>query len=132
MARYLRSFFSPRSQKNDFYFLNYYYPYLETVDKTEFYNTRRQFTKISYFNGGANSTKEENLKVFHTQNINRNLNFGLSFNTLASQGQYVAQKARRNSFKAFASFESKPLKSFLNVNTNNFTTNENGGILNDH
>lgn len=127
----LSQLYFTRYDKNEFYFLNYYYPYLETVDKTNFYNTRRQFTQLTYINGGSNSEKEENLGVFHTQNVSPNINFGFKFYTVASEGQYLAQKTRRNSLKFFASYEGKILKSYFNFNNNNFVTSENGGVIVD-
>lgn len=120
-----------RNTDNDFIFLNLYYPYLETVGKTNYINTHKQFTTAKYITGGTSSTKEEMLDVFHTQNINPRLNFGIKFITNGSVGQYQFQHTRRNSFKFFSSYEGKKFDTYFNLNTNNFSTDENGGIVND-
>ncbi len=116
---------------SDFMFTQVYYPYLETVGKTEYFNTRRQFSMLEYINGGTSSTREERFSVFHTQNIKPNLNFGIKFTTMGSAGQYQYQRTKRNSIKAFASYEGEILTTYFNINTNNFSTDENGGLQND-
>lgn len=123
--------FSDRNSGNDFFFLDVYYPYLYTHDKTIFVNTKRQFTRLLYINGGSTDDKEENFEVFHTQNVNEKLNFGLKFNTTISHGQYLFQRTKRNSFKLFSSYDGDFYSYDVSINTNNFSTNENGGILND-
>lgn len=121
--------FFDRYNKNEFYFLNYYHPYLETVDKTTYFNTKRQYTRLSYINGGTNSIKEEHLEAFHTQNVSPTFNFGFKIYTVKSLGQYLAQRTGRTSFKGFASYEGKAVQSFFNINTNTLKINENGGIF---
>ncbi len=122
---------SDRYENNEFFFINIYYPMMYTVDKTIFINTRRQFTRLFYVNGGSTSDKEENLEVFHSQNINPQLNFGLKYNTTLSHGQYRFQRTKRSSFSFFSSREGDRYSFSLSLNTNNFSTNENGGITND-
>ncbi len=123
--------FFERNEKNEFLFLNNYYPYLFTWDKTLFVNTRRQFTKLSYINGGGSTDKEEILEVFHTQNVNKKLNFGLKYNTNASSGQYRFQRTKRNSFNFFSSYDGDYYTYDFSINTNNFIVNQNGGIVSD-
>jgi hypothetical protein len=123
--------FSERHQSNDFFFTDVYYPLMFTHDKTVYMNTRRQFTRLIYVDGGTTSDKEENFEVFHSQNVSPKLNFGLKYNTTISHGQYRFQRTKRNSFSFFSSYESKKHSYYLSLNTNNFSTNENGGIVND-
>ena len=122
---------SDRYEKNEFFFTNVYYPLMYTHDKTIFVNTRRQFTRLMYVDAGSRDDKEENLQVFHSQNVNPQLNFGLKYNTTLSQGQYKFQRTKRSSFSFFSSYESELHSLNLSLNTNNFSTNENGGITND-
>ncbi len=122
---------SDRYEKNDFYFTNVYYPLMYTHDKTMYVNTRRQFTTLRYVDGGSTSDKEENLEIFHSQNVNPQLNFGLQYNTALSHGQYRFQRTRRSSISFFSSYEGEKHSFNLSLNTNNFSTNENGGITND-
>ena len=122
---------SDRYEKNEFFFTNVYYPLMYTHDKTIFVNTRRQFTRLMYVDAGSRDDKEENLQVFHSQNVNPQLNFGLKYNTTLSQGQYKFQRTKRSSFNFFSSYESELHSLNLSLNTNNFSTNENGGITND-
>jgi hypothetical protein len=122
---------SERYESNEFFFTNVYYPYMYTHDKTIYVNTRRQFTRLLYTDAGSTSDKEENFEVFHSQNVNPQLNFGLKYNTNLSHGQYRFQRTRRNSFSFFSSYEGDKHSFNLSLNTNNFTTNENGGITED-
>lgn len=122
---------SERYDRNEFFFINIYYPLMYTHDKTVFLNTRRQFTKLLYINGGTTADKEENFEVFHSQNVNPQLNFGLKYNTTLSHGQYRFQRTKRSSFSFFSSYEGDRHSFNLSLNTNNFSTNENGGITND-
>ena len=94
---------SDRYEKNEFFFTNVYYPLMYTHDKTIFVNTRRQFTRLMYIDGGSTADKEENLEVFHSQNVNPQLNFGLKYNTTVSHGQYRFQRTKRSSFSFFSS-----------------------------
>ncbi|MBN2610258.1 MAG: hypothetical protein JXB00_01740 [Bacteroidales bacterium] len=123
--------FAERQPSGDLFFLNYYYPYLYTWDKTLYVNTKRHFTKLLFIDGGSSADKEESLEVFHTQNINPDLNFGLRYNTVSSLGQYRFQRMKRNSFSFFSSYDGDFYKYNLSVNTNNFIINHNGGIAND-
>ncbi|MFO7655980.1 MAG: putative porin [Bacteroidales bacterium] len=123
--------FSERPPSGDLFFLNNYYPYLYTWDKTLYVNTKRQFTKLFFVDGGSKADKEENFEVFHTQNINPDLNFGFRYNTVSSLGQYRFQRMKRNSFSFFSSYNSDFYKFNLSVNTNNIIINHNGGIVSD-
>ncbi len=122
---------SERYESNEFFFINVYYPYMYTHDKTIYMNTRRQFTRLLYTDAGSTSDKEENFEVFHSQNVNPQLNFGLKYNTSLSHGQYRFQRTRRNSFSFFSDFKGNKHSFNLSLNTNNFVTNENGGITDD-
>ena len=122
---------SDRYEKNEFFFTNVYYPLMYTHDKTIFINTRRQFTRLIYVDAGSSANKEENLQVFHSQNVNPQLNFGLKYNTTLSHGQYRFQRTKRSSFSFFSSYEGDKHSFNLSLNTNNFSTIENGGITND-
>jgi hypothetical protein len=123
--------FSERYDKNEFFFTNVYYPLMYTHDKTIYLNTKRQFTKLLYINGGSTPDKEENLEVIHSQNVNPELNFGLKYNTTLSNGQYRFQSTRRSSFSFFSSYMGDMYAYNLSLNTNNFSTGENGGITHD-
>lgn len=126
----LPNIFNERKSFN-FFFLNFYYPYLFTKYNDFYINTRKPFSKIVYVNGGPSSAKEESINVFHTQNVNPYFNFGLNFYSGSSQGYLQWNKTRRNSFKFFTSYEGTKYSFYSTFRINKFSCYENGGITND-
>lgn len=59
-----------------FHTLDYY---ALTNDEVRYYQARAPFTSLYYVNSGE---IEQVFKVIHSQNINKNLNFGLNFNRI--------------------------------------------------
>lgn len=125
--------FSNILQSNNFYnsnFENYYLksiePFLFSYQNNFFYNTKKPFTNIYYTNGG----QEQSLSVFHTRNVNKNLNFGLKYNLVSSQGYYKRQKAKKNSITLFSSYISTYYNLHTALSSNKFLFYENGGLAN--
>ncbi len=121
----------PFTAQSDFIFLSPYQSYLLLPANTKYYNTRRPYTNLSYFWGGSNITKEQTLKIIHTQNVNKNLNFGFRYNLISSLGQYQKQTTRNNSFLFFTSYINKRYSVHSNFSLNKFKIYENGGIIDD-
>ena len=69
-----------------FHSLNYY---VMDHDDVKFYRARTAFTNLYYVSGGE---KEQVLKLTHSQNINKNLNFGANFNRIGANGDYQNQR----------------------------------------
>ena len=123
--------FSDRNKHSVFPLMNVFEPYMGTAENTNYVNTHKPFTKLSYSNGGKKDSKEETLEAYHTQNINRYFNFGLKYNLISAKGQYKFQKIVNNAFKIFTSYEKTNYKLYSNININKIKADENGGIIND-
>jgi hypothetical protein len=123
--------FSDRIEHNTFPLINVFYPYMSTIQNTNYINTRKPFTLLKYTNGGDQDTKEETLEAYHTQNINRYLNFGIRYKLISSRGQYKFQKIVNNAIKIFTSYERPKYKLYSNININRIKADENGGVTND-
>ena len=95
--------FTERDQNQEFLLINPFYPFMKLFANTQYFNTRKPFTQVSYFKGGSSQTKEEILDAFHSQNLTKTLNVGLHYTTVGSLGQYRFQKVKNNSFNFFSS-----------------------------
>jgi hypothetical protein len=123
--------FTERLLSQEFILINHFYPFMKSFTTTEYFNCRRPFTKLTYIKGGSSQTNEEILDVLHSQNITKEVNFGLHYTTLGSLGQYRFQKVKNNSFGFFSSKSGEPYSYHLSINWNKITADENGGVLKD-
>ncbi len=123
-------FFQRSFDSNEFLFRRNFQDY-ETLPKDiHFYNTTKPFTLLEYGQWFNNKPKGESwLKVFQTQNINQSLNFGFSFNSIASQGKYLNQEAKANSLNLFASYNVDRYDLWFTIGKNKSANQENGGLL---
>jgi len=123
--------FTERGLNDEFLFINPFYPFMQQFTGTRYFNTRKPFTRISYFRGGSSQNKEEILDAFHSQNLTKTLNVGLRYITVGSMGQYRFQRVKNNSFNFFSSLNGSLYSYHLSFNFNKIVADENGGILND-
>ncbi len=123
--------YTDRKEKNNFLLINPYNIYMSTFSNTQYVNTRKPFTRLSYTNGGGEDIREETLEAFHTQNISKDFNAGLKYNLISANGQYRFQKIVNNAFKMFTSYERPNYTVYANFNLNKIKADENGGITND-
>lgn len=123
--------FTERPADDEFLLINNFHPYMMRYGNTQFINSRKPFSRLTYINGGSNNTKEEQLDAFHSQNLTKTLNFGIHFRTVGSLGQYQFQRVKSNSFNFFSSLSSRYYSYHVSVNYNKITADENGGILGD-
>ncbi len=114
-------------RKDDF-FLRYYKPYIFNPSNQVYYRARTPFTQAIYTSGGQKTNQEQILDVIHTQNVNKDLNFGLVMNFLSGEGQYAFQKQQKRTFGFFGSYLGKRYAVFGHVSVNNIKAQENGGI----
>jgi len=75
--------------------------------------------------------REEVLHFYHTQNVNKDLNFGLSMDIYSANGLYTWQKNGNHVLSFFSSLNKKHYFYYFTVNFNNFKRQENGGIKAD-
>ncbi len=105
-----------------------YYPLMYLNDKTVFMNTQVPFTEAVWTFGAPRETSEQTLRIRHSQNINRFLNFGLIFDIVYSLGQYNYQRSEDKTFTFFTSYTGLKYKLYFSAGVNNLTAYQNGGI----
>jgi hypothetical protein len=111
----------------DIYYLKQRENFIFNSSNRQYFNTKKQFTQLSFISGG----KDQNLKVFHTQNVNKNLNFGLEYNLISGTGFYSNLKNRNNSFSIFSDYISRNYNFHFCYSYNKYFQTENGGLKSD-
>lgn len=125
------NFFKHKDNVN-FLFLNHLSGYLNLPQNRAYFNTRRPFSKIKYStNFSVKEKQSQQVSFFHTQNVNRKLNGGFDYNLISSEGQYANQKNKIGNFTLFSSYTGKQYISHTNININNLTILQNGGVVLD-
>jgi hypothetical protein len=127
----ISNIFTDRDIKEDYTVANVFYPFMKRIQNTYYFNTRKPFSKLTYYTGGGSYSKEETFDVFHSQNVNPLLNIGLHFTTQGAAGQYRLQRTKNNSFRLFSNRNGRIYSYHLSFNVNHIAANENGGVVND-
>ena len=124
-------FFQRQYSDKDFLFQRNYQNYGAWPGTTSFYNVTKPYTLLSYGQWFANKPKGETiLKVLHTQNINKSINFGFYYNSIASQGKYLNQEAKDKNVGFFSSGNFDRYDFWFKIGKNRFENQENGGLPN--
>ena len=124
-------FFQRRSPDNEFLFQQNYYDYGSWPGGIKFYNATKPYTLLTYGQWFSNKPKGETvIKLFHTQNINKEINFGFYFNSIGSQGKYLNQESKDRSVGLFSSGNWDRYDYWFTVGKNRFENQENGGLPN--
>ena len=122
--------FSPNMQAGWDHGMHAYDPYIQKIKDVKFYNTTRPFTQLNYVLG---SRQEQNITVFHTQNIRYNWNFSFRYNLINAPGIFRNQLNNHNNY-LFNSWYIAPRKrysAFFVLSANKIAAYENGGIVNN-
>lgn len=118
-----------RSNPFPFIFIKSYAPYVNHYSQATYYNTRAPFSLLTYISSmSAKEELEQTLRIMHTQNVNRKLNAGLSYDIISSEGQYLYQKSTIGSFSVFSSYSGDIYSMKTNINLNSINTQQNGGL----
>lgn len=114
-----RNGFDPGFHTFDIYYLD--------LEKTWFYDCQSPYTKARYIQGAK---EEVNFEIIHTQNVQKQLNLGIQFNRVASQGAYQRQATSHQSLRLHSWFRPAklPYQVFLAANYLNGVCQENGGL----
>jgi len=121
-----------RGNYPEFFFLRPFSPYLYTPEKNVFYNITKPFTILEYFTTTGDRLKRGELfHATHTQNITPYLNMGFDIRLLSSEGAYLHQKSKFNSFSFFESYTGNDYSVLTSFHVNTQSAQENGGIRND-
>ncbi|HSO88846.1 MAG TPA: putative porin [Draconibacterium sp.] len=128
----LNNDFFDRNSNVDFFFLKSREAYLLTPATVQYYNTRTPFTRLDFSQSENRTIKNETrFNIFHSQNVNPNLNFTLRMNIAKSAGQYTAQETKNNFITLYSSYNSNNINIYSGFITNTVKNNENGGLTDD-
>lgn len=127
-AAQTRVYYDRRIFNTGFIFSEPYGLYLNQPKDQKYYNTKSPFTLINYSNGGPKEESEQVLGVLHTQNVNKDWNFGIDYDQISSDGRYENQEVKNNSITVFSSYRNKGYKLHLNMGLEKIKAQENGGI----
>ena len=124
-------FFQRQTSDRDFLFQKNYTDYGLFPGKILFYDATKPYTLLTYGQWFSNKPKGETvLKVFQTQNINKHINFGFYYNSIASAGKYLNQQAKDRSLGLFSSGTFDRYDYWFTIGKNSFDNQENGGLTN--
>ncbi|MFN9710154.1 MAG: putative porin [Bacteroidota bacterium] len=95
--------------------------------QSKFYNVTKPFTELSYILG---SKGEQNIGVFHTQNIRYNWNFSFDYKLTNAPGVFKNQKNSHNRYLLNSWYKSKNNRYYFFIAGSSSITgaSENGGI----
>lgn len=120
-----------REDYHNFIFSKGYTYYEQLILSRKHYNVRRPHTLLEYSTAGKRKNAEQNLKVFHTQNVNKYFNIGLQYDYYSTKGIYENQLTRNNDFTAFASYYKDRISAQGTFGYTYIKNLENGGLLDD-
>ena len=115
--------------------VSYYAPYESwtyTPSSIPMFNTKTPYTELAYYGNLLNSetTSNDDIRIFTTQNILPSLNVALEFKTYGGAGILKNQKARNKTGFATANWLGKKYLAHGGIIWNSVNRAENGGVLN--
>lgn len=117
-----------RPWQPDQHLYSHYRPYMFTPSNPVFVNTQVPFTEFVFTFAGVKSNAEQTFHLRHSQNVNKDLNFGFIYNIVYSVGQYAYQNTKDKNFLFHSSYNGEKYTAYLTAGINNLNTFENGGI----
>ncbi len=124
-------FFQRLPTDRDFLFQKNFSDYGLWPGSVHFYNVTKPYTLLTYGQWFSNKPKGETvMKVLHTQNINKDVNFGFYYNSIGSSGKYLNQQSKDRSVGLFSSGNFERYDYWLTIGKNRFENQENGGLPN--
>jgi hypothetical protein len=99
-----------------------------TQNDIKYFNTKRHFTNLSFYSNLSKKNNNQVLDIIHTQNVNKDLNFGIMYKMISSTGQYSRETSSNNSFALFSSYDGNKYKYSGNFIYNNIKNENNGGL----
>lgn len=124
--------FFNRNNNYSFLFSRFYIDYTSGVAEHRQYHLRKPLTLISYSMGGKTSEGEQTLRVLHSQNVNKYLNVGLTYDYFGTKGMYKNQLTKDNLFSLFASYYKNKFSAQGTFAYNRIRNQENGGLTSDY
>jgi len=123
--------FFNRNRAYDFLFSRFYLDYVDGTTEHKQYHVKKPLTLITYSMGGKTSESEQIMRVVHSQNVNKYLNFGLTYDRYGTKGMYKRQQTKDNFFSFFASYFKNNFSAQGTLTYNRLRNQENGGVEND-
>jgi hypothetical protein len=113
--------------------VSYYAPYESwtyTPSSIPMFNTKTPYTELAYYGNLFNSetTSNDDIRIFTTQNILPALNIALEYKTYGGAGILKNQKARNKTAYATANYLGKRYLAHGGIIWNNVNRAENGGV----
>ncbi len=107
-----------------------YDPYILRSDSLRYYRTNKRFSQLDYHNG---SFKEQEIRVFHSQNILKTWSAGLEFHRMGVRDFTRNSDIYQNQLALFTWYESPNgrYNLFLSALWNTFKNQVNGGLKSD-
>ncbi len=124
--------FFERNNNYSFLFSRGYEDYMQEIISGKHYDVKTPHTVLEYSTGGKRKEAEQVLKVLHTQNVNRYLNFGVMYDYYNTKGIYENQLTRDNVFSAFASYYKNRISAQATFGYTYIRNKENGGLEDDY
>ena len=121
--------FFDREWRPDGFLSAWYRPFMFTPENTMFINTHVPFTELKWSNGGARNVAEQTFRIRHSQNVNREINFGLIYDIVYNIGQYHFQRAIDKNFLFHGSYNGDVYTAYFSAGINNHESSENGGMV---
>lgn len=126
---YLSNDFFKRTPRSDFYFARSFDAYWLSPSEINYFNTTTPYSLLDYSQSENRMERNETrFNVFHSQNVNRKLNFELIYNQTRSTGHYLNQENKFHNIAVASSYLSDKFISHSNIIFNRLTGQENGGL----
>lgn len=120
--------FKDRIERSDFIFFQPYSLYYTAPEDLLYYNTKRPYANISYYNGGPSDRKQENLNGIFSVNVTHNINVGMYGKWGNNYGSYNSQSTRNYNAGFFGSWMGDHNNLMANLSFNGYEQEENGGF----
>lgn len=121
--------FFKRDGDSNFYFYRNFALYALRPKDIRYFNTTTPYTMLDYSqSNNQNIMNETRFNVFHSQNVNKDLNFSLLYNQSKATGQYSNQENKFHTFGLYSSYQSDQWVSHFNLLFNRLRNQENGGL----
>ena len=120
--------FGERKRPSDFHFLDHLADYLRDPETTIYYQTQMPYWLWDFSSAGSKAFNETIVKIVHTQNVNKDWNVGVNYDSFSSVGQYINQSASTNGVTLFSAYRGNQYSMYTNFNWNTVRMRENGGL----
>lgn len=119
------------NQRNKLQYIHWafkhYKPYLKTHEDIRYFNTKSPYTRLYYTSG---SSRLNTFHFIHSQNVNRDITFGLDCNFFSSEGFMINQLSRDRNGSFWFNIDNNQYRNKTSINFNRIDVQNNGGVTN--